>query len=456
MMTCFSRRHIRIAQYFSHEGFTLIETVVAVGTLGMFFGAIALILHTILQNVAESRVRTVASSLAQQKMELVRNLPYNQVGTVGGIPQGALTPTENIMLNGQIFAVITSVVYIDDPFDATAPADSIPTDYKRVRVEVSWGGSFPSRIPVVYVTNIAPKGIETSAGGGTLFIRVFNANGLPVENATVKIDNSQVNPQIHMQTLTDQNGQTVLPGAPICVTCYEISVTKSNNYSLDRTYATSEVTNPLQPHATIIEGQVTQISFSIDQTSTLVINSYGSREAGFPPIANVYFTLKGAKIIGYDASDEPVYKYSYATNTGGGSVTLPSLEWDTYTIDFTNSAHVLAGSNPANPVSLSPATVITVAMSAVPKGNTSLLVIMKNLSQQLLSSASAQLTNLDLGFDATKSAGATGAADMGQAFFGEITPSAYDLKITADGYQESTSSVSVNGNIQQIMTLSSP
>lgn len=438
------------------EGFTLLETIVAVGTLGMFFGAIALILHTILQNVAESRVRTVASTIAQQKMELVRNLPYNQVGTAGGIPQGALNATENITLNGQSFGVITSVVYIDDPFDSTAPNDVIPTDYKRVRIEVNWGGPFPSRAPVTYVTNIAPKGIESSAGGGTLFVRVFNASGQAVDNATVKIDNSEVNPQIHMQTLTDQNGQVILPGAPACITCYEISVTKSNNYSTDRTYSTSEVTNPLQPHVTVLEGQVTQISFAIDQASSLVINSYGSRESGYPPIANVYFTLRGSKIIGYDATDNPVYKYTYATNTGGGTVTIPGLEWDTYTLDFTNSAHVLAGSNPANPLQLPPATTITVAMSAVPKGNTSLLVITKDLSQQLLGTGSAQLTNLGLGFDATKSAGATGAADMGQAFFGGLIPSTYDLKITADGYQESTGSVTVNGNIQQILTLATP
>ncbi len=434
------------------SGFTLVETLVSVGVLGIFFAAIAIILQQVLQNVGESRVRATATALGMQKMEIIRNLSYTSVGTAGGIPSGTLPQSETNTINNQDFIVTTSIIYIDDPFDTLAPTDTVPTDYKRVRIEITWGGAFPSRLPVTYVTNIVPKGIETIAGGGTLYIQVFNASGLPVANATIQIDNTAVTPAIHMSTLTNSNGIVILPGSPACITCYQISVTKTG-YSTDRTYSQTEVANPLQPYTTMLEGQISQVSFAIDQISSIIVNSYGSRQSGYPPIAGVQFSAHGTKLIGYDTNDNPIYKYNYSTNSGGGTVTLSGLEWDSYTFDFSNSGYNLAGSNPVNPVALPPATNLTLQMTAVPKTNTSLLVVMQNSSQQLAASASAELINASLSYDATVSAGVTGTPDVGQAFFGGLIPTTYDLKITALGYQDATSSVAISGISQQTVTL---
>jgi prepilin-type N-terminal cleavage/methylation domain-containing protein len=433
------------------RGFTLFETLIAVGILGIFFVAIVYILQQILTNVGESRLRTTALTLVQSRMETIHNLPYLQVGTVGGIPAGPIAPSETAIVNSQSFTITTSIIYIDDPFDQTAPQDTISTDYKRVRLSVTWGGVYPARTPVTLVTNIAPKGTESTLGGGTLFLQVFNALGQPVPNATVTITNTQVNPVINMQTLSNNDGVVTLPGAPACVTCYQISVTKAN-YSSDRTYSSTEVANPLQPYATVIAGSITQLSFSIDAVSTLIVNSYGAGPL-YPIATNVLFTLRGSKIIGYTTTDEPVYKYSYSTNTGGGSVSIPSLEWDTYTLDFANSAHNLAGSNPIQPLTITPGTAQTVRIVAVPKTNTSLLVIIQNAAHQLQASASAQLTNTQLSYDASASAAATGSADFGQVFFGGLTPETYQLKVTLPGYQEATTSVVLSSIHQETVTL---
>ena len=433
-------------------GFTMVETLVALAVIGMFFASIALILQQVLDNIGQSRVRAIALSLAQEKMEVIRNLPYTNVGTIGGIPQGPIAQTENVTINSLEFTVTTSVVYIDDPFDGLAPADLINTDYKRARVDVSWGGTFRSRVPVAFVTNVAPKGIEMIEGGGTLFLQVFDSNALPVPNATITIDNTAVIPEIHTSTLTNANGLVVLPGAPACIVCYVVSVTRGG-YSTDRTYSNSEVANPLHPHLTVLEGELTQSSFAIDRYASVTINSYGSRESGYPPVANVQFTILGTKIIGTDTSDNPVIKYSYTTNTGGGTVTIPGLEWDTYSLDFSNSAHALAGSNPPNPLAVSAGANFTVPIVAVPKTNTSLLLIVKDASGELKASASANLFNGSLGADLTKDTAATGAADFGQAFFGALTPAVYDLKITLPGYTEATASLTLSGNKQETVTL---
>ncbi|MCX8009070.1 MAG: prepilin-type N-terminal cleavage/methylation domain-containing protein, partial [Patescibacteria group bacterium] len=125
------------------KGFTLIETVVAVGVFATFFTAIFLIVNQILTNLGTSQVRAVALSIAQTKIELIRNLPYQNVGTIGGIPSGPIQQNETIQQNNQTFTVKTDIVYIDDPFDRTVPNDPIPADYKRVRIQVTWGGIYP-------------------------------------------------------------------------------------------------------------------------------------------------------------------------------------------------------------------------------------------------------------------------------------------------------------------------
>jgi prepilin-type N-terminal cleavage/methylation domain-containing protein len=425
-MTC---RKLRKIPYSSGYGFTMIETVVALAVLGMFFASVGIILQSVLENIGSSRVRATALALAQQKMEVIRNLSYAGVGTVGGIPQGVLAQTEQITINNLVFTVKTSVIYIDDPFDGVMPADLINTDYKRARVEITWGGSYPSRTPLALVTNIVPKGIESIAGGGTLLLQVFNGSGLPVSNATITIDNTAVTPAIHMQTLTNTDGLVVIPGAPSCITCYKISVTKQN-YSTDKTYASAEVANPLLPDATVIAGSLTQLSFAIDEVSTLIVNSFNTSNQ---PIANVIFTIHGSKLMGHDTSDNPVYKYKYSTNTGGGTVAIPALEWDTYTLDLTNSYHTIAGSNPTIPFALLPHTTLNLPIIAVPKTNISLQVTVINSSGTLQSSASATLSNSILGYTDTQITPGTESATFGQVYFGGLSFGTYSLKVSLPG-----------------------
>lgn len=431
------------------HGFTLIETLVAMGILVIFFTAITLIVQQVIENIGSTRVRTTALSLAEQKFELIRNLPYVNVGTIGGIPQGPIPQSETVTVNNLPFIITTSIIYVDDPYDGLAPSDVLNADYKRVRIEVTWGGSYPSRMPITLVTNIVPNGVESVSGGGTLYIQVFNANSQHVANANVTINNTVVTPAIHMQTLSNADGVVVLPGAPPCNTCYEITVTKQN-YSTDKTYSSSQVTNPLLPYSTVLVGQITQISFSIDEVSTLIVNSFNPY---YQPISNVMFTLKGSKIIGYDTNDLPVYKYSYSTNTGGGTVSIPGLEWDTYTLDLSNSAHTLAGSNPPIPFALPPKNNLTIPIVAVPKANNSLLIHVDDMTHTPQASASVELLNELLSYDQTIVTPGTNSANFGYAFFPALQTGTYDLKVDLPGYQEATSSVIINGNIQESVTL---
>jgi len=258
------------------SGITLVETIVGITLLLIVFIGIFGLIRMSLKIISQSRARVIAAALANQKMELARNLTYNQVGTVGGIPNGSIPETENIVRNKISYTVKTTVIYIDDPFDGIFPADPFAQDYKRIRVRVSWSEFFGGQ--VIMQTDIAPKRIEGEQGGGTISILVFDASGQPVPQVDVHIENDAVFPPINVTYQTNNDGRLFVPGAPACDGCYKITANKYN-YSSERTYAAGEqvrgvvLANPSKPYLSVIEGQLSEISFAIDRLSTKTINT---------------------------------------------------------------------------------------------------------------------------------------------------------------------------------------
>jgi len=267
----------------NNKGLTLIEILVATLVLGVVsIGLFGLFSFT-LKIINENRGRTGAVALAEQRLEMIRNLPYSDVGTIGGIPQGTVAGSENVIRNNFNYTVNAYIYYIDDPFDGLIgePEETLNTDYKKVQVAAAWTSGFGQR-SVVLSTIVAPKGIETTAGGGTLKINVFDALGDPVSAANVHVENDQVDPVISADYQTGENGILILPGAPESIENYSVTVTKAG-YSVDQTCPQEigepnpicpvdiENSNPTKPHLTVLEGQLTEEGFSIDLTGTLNI-----------------------------------------------------------------------------------------------------------------------------------------------------------------------------------------
>ena len=143
------------------RGSGLLEVVVATALLVIvfvgFFGV--LLLGTRL--ATDNKAHTGATALALERVEYIRSLDYNSVGTIGGTPAGSIAPSETITLNGVPYTRRTLIVYVDDPKDGTGGGDAngISNDYKRAKVEVSWSGPNGTR-SVSIVTNVTPPGIE--------------------------------------------------------------------------------------------------------------------------------------------------------------------------------------------------------------------------------------------------------------------------------------------------------
>lgn len=432
------------------KGQILLSILISIAVFAILTHAIFTLLASSFSLVAFNKARITARHLAQEKIEIIRNLSYSDVGTQGGIPSGVLLQEENIVRNGLNYKVKIDVVYFDDPFNGTGPPDDI--DYKRARVEVSWEGLAASKKnPVILITDVSSSA-TTNIDAGTLIVLVVDANGNPVPQAEVSII-APTNPPVNLTQQTDSDGKVLLPGAPPCVSCYEISVTKAG-YSSDRTYSTSEVANPLKPHTSVFLEDVTQVSFAIDRVGTLNIASVNSRENNFTPLGNIAFRLRGNKIIGTDAFAQLVYKYDENLLTGGsGTLSLPNMEWDVYQVLMSTApSYDISGTSPLLPLYLTPAGSVDFTFAVSPHTAHSFFITVKDPSQNLIASASANLADGG-GFNQTKFTGDTTNPDFGQALFSALSEDTFTLTATASGFLNYTGTYDVSGYTQAVINL---
>lgn len=437
------------------KSFTLIEVIVGVSLILVVFLGIFGAYQLALKVVSQSRAAITALAIANQKMETIRNLPYQEIGVIGGIPAGPLLAKETITRNRINYLVKTTIIYIDNPFDRLAPDDDIPNDYKKAEIKISWLGFFGGER--VLVTDISPKGKEKEKpGGGTLAISVFDAEGIGVAGANIHILNTKISPIVDVNYSTDIEGKFVLIGAPESDEGYQITVSKTN-YSTDKTYGRDKVAEPLRPHASVWDGDFTEISFSIDLVSSLRVESRGSKDLAYPLIPNLSFNLKGAKIIGHNIEGEPVYKYSQIHTTDAlAEITITGLEWDSYSfyVDKALTGFDLIGieSPPgvevSQPIDLLPNTFQKKRL-VLGAENSLLITVQDSLSKEPIFGAKVRVYNIDLVYDKTQP-----TDEQGQTFFAPLEEAVYNLEVSALGYLPVSTTVSVVGDTVETAKLS--
>ncbi len=430
------------------KGFSYLEIIIGIAIFGIIIHAFFTLITTTYRFIGLSRSQATARALSNQQIETIRNLPYDQVGTQGGIPAGPILQTQTRIINNQTYTIKTSIIYIDDPFDGTVPSDLLPTDYKKIRVKTTWNGPFTNSEGITLLTNIVPKGVESIVGGGTLAILVFDSTGQPIPQADIIIKTTTTSPPIDLNLFTDNDGNLILPGAPICTSCYQITVSK-NNYSTDKTISTSEVANPNTPFQTVLENQLTQVSFAIDKISNTTFQtlSYPNQN----PLPNSQLQITGQKTLGTDVNGDPVYKYSQSVTTdSNGRLTL-NLEWDTYQIINLNG-DLVAGTNPLLPITIIPNETKEIKITSIAPPPHSLSTLVKDASGTAIASAEAKLTNSS-GFEEINFTGSENDGFYGYTFFQVPTLGSYTLEVAAPNYEISTNSATINGNIFQSIVL---
>lgn len=143
------------------KGFTLIEVIIATAVFALFSIGVYQGYFAVYAAIVSAREKAMAADIANAHFEIIKNLPYSSVGTVGGNPSGVVTASQNIVRDSISFAVTTTILNVDDPFDGlSGGADPIPADYKLVEVRVACA-SCKNFSTMIITGRVAPLNLES-------------------------------------------------------------------------------------------------------------------------------------------------------------------------------------------------------------------------------------------------------------------------------------------------------
>lgn len=272
------------------RGFTLVELLVAVLIAGIFFAAAAPVFVNALRVTRDDTARVTAQSIAQEKMEQIRRLQFNELPklTDGSVDLstwmgGAFTTT----VEGYVgTAAKTYTVAYTVAFE---PASASPTAAQRAQVEVrvSWTdvngrpahlklGTVLSRQfsgPGVQKVTLSPVNMQTppELNGSPTTVTVYltpqdagenNANISSVAVTVADVDNSSFTPAVLTATPAaagvytatwDQSGATVNDTFSFTALATDISGTPGNPFTVSAKLVTAADPNPVTG-LTIAEG----------------------------------------------------------------------------------------------------------------------------------------------------------------------------------------------------------
>lgn len=317
------------------KGTTLIEILIGLAIVGFLVVSIYLALNSMVVNIGESKQRVGAIAIANEKMEIMRNLDYEEVGLVDGIISGPILAFEIVTRNNFDYRVFIDVRYVDDELDDTGGDDLINTDYKLVEIRVEWD-HFDSVKSVEFVSNFVPNGIETDMGGGSLVLNTMTSGGEIVGNVAVNLDSIEDSPSVNYNASTDSSGNLILQGVPSQT--YRITLSK-DGYEDVRTYPNPPDSsfNPINSDFYVNEGYLNSKNFYINPSADLKIKTVNILdETG---ISGVTIELEGGQLIG---TSPDTYNLSNTLNTNSsGEINYTNISYGSY--DILNISSLDAG-----------------------------------------------------------------------------------------------------------------
>ncbi len=443
-------------------GFTLVEAMIVL----LIFSLIAVCFYQTailgIKYIRESKFKLEATALANEKMEIIRNLDYDDIGTTTSVPRGDILAEETVIQNTNTYYVSTFIKYIDDAYDGKqglVPNDAIPNDYKEVKITVAWGTD-PMKSRTVFLVSIfSPIGVEKSVGGGTLALNILDNSGNGIPQAQVRIKNQSEG--VDMTVSSDDTGNISLPSMPVGDRNYSLEVSKSGYYSANTypPYPTSTF-NPVDIHASVIADTLNMKAVITDKISSINLTTedpLGNR------VKNIGFNLSGGRKQG-DTLDVPsveLFTFNQNLNSGEtGEKILENMSYGTYTFVFSDSTSqyrfikVDPGQNLNVQFDLAPNTAMDVKAIFADKTADSLLIKVVRASDESIAieGASVNLKNETAGYDVTLT-----TDKYGLAFFPTTLPylakGTYQIKVAADGFNDNQSDISIEGLVSETVKL---
>jgi type II secretory pathway pseudopilin PulG len=398
----------------SQAGFTIIESLISVMVVALIGLAVLSAVVGGLRFTQLSKEQALAYAIANEKMEELRNMPYDDLATVQGTiyPPGNIVDEETIDRENVRFTIKIRIDFVDDPFDGDAqgtipdkPVDLFPYDYKKIEISVIR----PNRAnPIAkLVTNVGARAAETDRGTGILLITVLDAQGQAVAGATVTVQNLYVIPPVSIVTQTDINGRVMIPSLPPeNQNRYHVEATKAG-YSTDQTYPrTAQNPNALQPDLNVLVQQITSQTLVIDQVSTLAILV---RDVNESLLGGLELTISSDKLA-YTNPDTPKNQWTEITNSDG-QIVLQNVEFDSYGFTVPNPYRICS-SSPFQKVPVPPNSTVTATLHLTLSNQAPIITRILPTTAQTGSAITLTVTGDDFDQGATVVLKRQGSADI--------------------------------------------
>jgi hypothetical protein len=372
----------------SRRGTSLIDLLIAMAIIALLFGGVYLVYYSVEAAIANVGIRSAATAVISNEIEMIRNLPYADVGTVGGIPAGVIPQTQTVTYGNFSFVIQTTVLNIDDPFD-TSPSSTPVADYKLVDIQATCPFC-ENFAPLEITTTVASRNLTAGTPYGSIFVNIINADGIGVPEATVQVVNASVTPSVDVIDTTDASGVLELIGVPTSTQGYQVFASKAG-FSSAQTYPVGGAgnPNPVQPNITVASETVSGVTLAIDAVSTVNVSTTNDT---CQPIANIPIAIQGTELIG---TDPDVYNFATTSVTGAsGALTFANVPWDTYSLELATTSEDIAGMVPGDgPLTVNPGSTQNFQFILQPAHDPSLLVTVDDASTSLgISNANVSLT----------------------------------------------------------------
>lgn len=444
------------------KGFTLIEAM----TVLFIFILITTTFYSMIsvgsRHIINAKNRLGALSLANEKMEIARNVPYDDLGTDNGEVEGVLLEDEDVSKNTRQYHVSTDVVYVTDDFDGLFPPDDIAwNDYKKVEITVSWNTGNGTTDKVVLVSRFVPSGLEVAdPNAGILRINVFSdqPGGTGIPGADLHIVNTETGLNTDTPE-TGSDGSYMLMGERVTdsIKKYQITVTKSG-YETVQTFPPYPDTAyyPVDVHASVVTGALNVINIVQNKLTDLTIESVDYLDQ---KIENIDFALMGGRKLGIDTSVPPVEKYNLefiGSTESDGDRLFDDISPGKYVLtpNLGSSNYELIGVQPNISFELFSDNPLTVKMRLAEKTKTGMIikVIRDGISPvEAVENATVRITKGVFTDELTTSAD-------GAVYFPKnenpLEAGIYDVHVTSIDYGDEDFQVTVNENVLSIETAS--
>jgi prepilin-type N-terminal cleavage/methylation domain-containing protein len=181
------------------RGFSMIELLVTVVLAGIIFAAMVPLFANALKRTSGDNLRVTATNIAQDRIEKVRQLPYDQ------ITADAAHPTTSPNLYNPAFEGFGPTQLVGGKTFTVAYSVSPYPSYKKVIVTVDWAGSGPNYTTTMKTIVMDPTAISarstsnpypTPTSGYTLTVTFKDARQVISPGVTVsyKIGTTTYNP----------------------------------------------------------------------------------------------------------------------------------------------------------------------------------------------------------------------------------------------------------------------